>query len=101
MFEYFCDLGLSLRNSNNNETIKDLPIIALICQELEANEQWIQGYIWLFPTNPNHFDANGEGLNDRDLKVRSGIQFLLDYFSGISVTFDAFLKNLVEAGDTK
>ena len=86
VFEAFCDLGLSLQA--NSETIQDTPnnLIAPICGAIQEHQHLFQLFILHYPFD--HLEMDGYGWVERDLKVRSGIQFLLDNFSSFSDEFD-------------
>ena len=97
LFGEFCNLGLSLRA--NNETVKETPssLVSPVIQAVKHHQRWIEDFVSIYGTS--EIDLEGAVPTASICKVRSGVQFLLDNFSGVSSDFDAVLKSLRENGE--
>lgn len=99
VFGAFFDLGLSLRASNTTVKNSSSDIINPVCQAVKQHQHWLIDFVSIFGSS--EVDLEGS-VPARDIcKVRSGVQFLLDSFSGISSDFDLVLKKLKDDGDIK
>ena len=91
LFLAFNDLGQKFRA--HNETVKQAPLslVSPIVASVTAHQEWIGDFIYNYGSG--EIDLGGPVGTKTQCGIRSGVQFLIDDFSGISKEFDAVLKS--------
>jgi len=91
LFLAFSDLGQMLRA--RNETVKQAPssLVSPIVNSVTAHQEWIGDFIYNYGSR--EIELDGLVRTIIHCGIRSGIQFLVDDFAGISEEFDVVLRS--------
>jgi len=91
LFLAFSDLGQMLRA--RNETVKQAPpsLVSPIVSSVTKHKEWIGDFIYNYGSR--EIELEGPLPTQIQCGIRSGIQFLVDDFAGISEEFDEVLKS--------
>lgn len=95
LFEEFHRLGVAA--SWTASRVKGQPEVAEIVTKVTRNQDWLQSFVTIYPNL--RVDLEGAVPAVNVCRVRSGVEFLLQGFKGISSSFDKVLKDLEELGE--
>ncbi len=96
LFLSFCELGESLKahNITSNQVSQYLDYVNPIIKAVEKHQEIIKAFISIYGFN--EIDFEGRVPVRRVCGIRSGIQFMIEYFSNITNNFDAVLESFKE-----
>jgi hypothetical protein len=94
IFCQFCYLGIALRNRNLKVSQTSETVYNAVIDLVKRHEDWLQDFILHFTYN--EVDLDGSTPEDLICEVRTGIQFMIEDFGGISEEFDNLLEEFKE-----
>lgn len=97
LFDIFFQLFLALRAENKTVKLSPKHLIEKTMEYVTENQIWIQSFIFCYSLT--QIELDGAMPTELICQVRSGIQFLLEDFSGISTEFDNVISNLKLEGE--
>ncbi|KPJ02215.1 hypothetical protein RR46_08012 [Papilio xuthus] len=95
LFKEFHDLGVGA--GWQAARVRGQPEVTDIVAKVTSNQDWLQSFITIYPNL--RVDLEGAVPAVDVCRVRSGVEFLLRGFKGISSPFDKVLRNLEELGE--
>jgi hypothetical protein len=91
----FYHLGITLRSCNLKVSQTSETTYNTVIELVERHREWLQDFLYHFAFNEVDFD--GSTPEDLICEVRSGLEFLMEDFVGISEDFDKLLEEFREA----
>ena len=86
-------------NQANSQGVFQYDLMEETVKCVTAHQFWITGLIYCYSTSEIDMYEYNPAVNI--CKIRSGFQFLLDEFYGVTIDFDEFLKDLIDDGDVE
>lgn len=94
LFQNFCSLGFQLRASNQRVSSS---LASDTLKTVTTHQYWLQSFISIYGST--RIDLEGAVPTLDICQIRSGVQFLLEDFKGLTKDFDSVLDNLKVYGE--